>query len=293
MHIKKRSFEDIIVSVVVYVVMIAMALVMLIPFLNVVSKAFSEEWAIISGRVGIIPVGFQLDTMKYVLTQGTFLNSFVVSLFVTIFGTACNMCFTVIAAYVLSKRNLPGLKIIMFLFVFTMLFNAGMVPNYLLVRNLGLLNNLLSLILPTLINVYNMLIIKNYFESLPISIEESAQIDGARSSVILFRIVLPMSAPVLATITLFYAVGHWNDYFRPMLFISKQNLKPLQLYLRDIILEATAEATSGRTADELANMTSEGVRSATVVASTVPILCVYPFLQKYFIKGILIGSVKG
>lgn len=291
-NIKKRIFSDVFIDIIVYAFLILMAVSMLVPFMNVVAKAFSEEWAVVTGKVGVLPKGFQMDTIKYVVTSKTFLNSFGISSFITLVGTLCNMLMTVSTAYVLSKRHLPGIKAVLLLFVFTMLFNGGLIPNYLLMKNMNLINNLAVLILPSLISVYNMLIVKNYFESLPSSIEESAHLDGANNIIILFRIVLPLSMPVLATISLFYAVAHWNDYFAPMIYISKQTLKPLQLYLRDIILEAEVSA-GDKSIDDLMNVSGEGIRAATIIASTVPILVTYPFLQKYFIKGILIGSVKG
>jgi putative aldouronate transport system permease protein len=195
-------------------------------------------------------------------------------------------------AYPLSKRELPGVGIIIILFVLTMMFNGGIIPNYLLIRQLDLIDNLGSLVLPALISVFNMLVIKSYFESLPPSLEESAKIDGARNYTILFRIILPLSGPVLATIGLFYAVYYWNDYFNPMLYINSTSLKPLQLYLQDIVMNADSSSFK-MSAEDMMNVPAEGVRAATVIASTVPILLVYPFLQKYFIKGVLIGSVKG
>ncbi|KAI7258995.1 hypothetical protein KC345_g10412 [Hortaea werneckii] len=269
-----------------------MGLITLLPFANVLSKSVSEEWAITSGKVGIFPVGFQLDTMKFVVTSSQFLHSLLISVIVTLVGTLLSLLVTAMTAYPLSKRELPGSGILIVMFIFTMMFSGGIIPNYLLIRQLGLINHLGSLILPALINVFNMLVIKSYFESLPESLEESAKLEGARNYTILFRIILPLSAPVLATIGLFYAVSFWNDYFNPMLYINSSNLKPLQLYLQDIVMNADSSSLN-RSADDLMNVPAEGVRAATVIASTVPILLVYPFLQKYFIKGVLIGSVKG
>lgn len=283
---------DICLDIFVHVFLILVALSMLIPFMNVISKAFSADWAIISGKVEIFPVDFNCDAIKHVITSGSFWNSLYISVFVTVLGTLCNLIMSVTTAYVLSKRYLPGVKTIMLLFVFTMLFGGGMVPNYLLMKKLNLINNLAVLVLPSLISVYNMIIIKSYFEGLPESVEESARLDGAGNLTILFRIVLPMSTPVLATIALFYAVHHWNNYMGPLLYINKSNLKPLQLYLNDILLEAQDTGVD-KTSSELMNVTGEGVRSATIVLSTLPILLVYPWLQKYFVKGITIGSVKG
>ncbi|WNQ08897.1 carbohydrate ABC transporter permease [Paenibacillus aurantius] len=290
----KRTYADYSLDAVIYLVLILMALSTLLPFANVLAKAVSAEWAVLSGKVGLFPIGFQLDTMKFVATSPQFIRSFLISVGVTIVGTLLSLLITAVTAYPLSKRKLPGISVILILFVFTMMFSGGIIPNYLLVRKLGLLNTLGSLILPALISVFNMLVIKSYYESLPESLEESAKMDGAKDWTILFRIILPLSGPVLATIGLFYAVSYWNDFFSPMLYINSPSLKPLQLYLRDIVMDANS-VTAGldRSADDLMNVSSEGVQAATVIASTIPILLVYPFLQKYFIKGVLIGSVKG
>ncbi|AYB44368.1 carbohydrate ABC transporter permease [Paenibacillus lautus] len=289
----RKTAKDFMLDGFIYVVLIAMGLITLLPFVNVFSKSISEEWAILSGQVGIFPVGFQLETMKFVVTNSQFLNSLWISVLITVIGTLASLLITALTAYPLSKRELPGMGIIIILFIFTMMFNGGIIPNYLLIRELGLINHLGSLILPALISVFNMLVIKSYFENLPASLEESAKIEGASNLTVLFRIILPLSGPVLATIGLFYAVYYWNDYFNPMLYINSSSLKPLQLYLQDIVMNADTSSALDKTADDLMNVPAEGVRSATVIASTIPILLVYPFLQKYFIKGVLIGSVKG
>ncbi|MCS7463002.1 carbohydrate ABC transporter permease [Paenibacillus doosanensis] len=289
---RKKTLGERSLDALIYIMLLVCGLITLLPLVNVLSKALSEESAVISGQVGLIPVGFQLETMKYVVSSAQFLHSISVSLFVTIVGTLLSILLTAITAYPLSKRHLPGISLILILFIFTMMFNGGIIPNYLLIKQLHLLNSLWSIILPSLISVFNMLVIKSYYESLPEALEESAKMDGARNLTILFRIVLPLSGPVLATIALFYAVYFWNDYFNPMLYITSPSLKPLQLYLRDIVLDADS-SSMGKTADELMNASPEGIRAATVIASIVPMLLVYPYLQKHFVKGVLIGSVKG
>ncbi|GAA3412389.1 carbohydrate ABC transporter permease [Paenibacillus hodogayensis] len=293
MHIHKRTFSDWVLDIFVYGFMIALGLLTLLPMIHVFSKSVSSDWALVSGRVNLLPVGFQLDTLVNVVTSYAFGRAFVISVIVTAVGTLLSILVTAITAYPLSKRHLPGISIFMVLFVFTMMFNGGLIPNYLLIRELHLLNSLWSLILPAMINVFNLLVIKSYYEGLPEALEESARIDGAKTYIILFRIILPLSMPVLATIALFYAVGFWNDYFSPMLYINDPSLKTLQLHLRDVVMENDTANAINKSADDLMNMSPESIRAATVVASTVPILLVYPFLQKYFIKGVLIGSVKG
>lgn len=289
----KRTNGDLLLDIFVYLFLIILGVIMLLPLASVFSKSVSEEWAIISGKVGIFPVGFQLDTLKQVISSSMFIRAFCISVGITVVGTLISILMTALTAYPLSKRNLPGISFFMVLFIFTMLFNGGLIPNYLLMRELHLINNLWVLILPGMISVFNMLVIKSYYESLPEALEESARIDGAKTYTILFRIILPLSMPVIATIALFYAVGYWNDYFGPMIYINDTALKTLQLYLQDVVMDASAANASNKSVDDLMNMSPEGIRAATVVASTVPILLVYPFMQKYFIKGVLIGSVKG
>ncbi|MDF2922801.1 MAG: sugar transporter permease [Paenibacillaceae bacterium] len=290
---RKRTFGDWSLDLFVYGFLLVCGAITLLPLANVFSKSVSAEWAVVSGKVSIIPVGFQLDTMQSVVTSNTFIRAFGISVLVTVAGTLFSILLTAITAYPLSKRHLPGISFIMVLFVFTMLFSGGMIPHYLLIRNLHLINSLWALILPAMISVFNLLVIKSYYEGLPEALEESARMDGAKTLTILFRVILPLSMPVIATISLFYAVGYWNDYFHPMLYINDSSLKTLQLYLRDIVMEADTSNATNKSLDDLMNMSPEGVRAATVVASTIPIICVYPFLQKYFIKGVLIGSVKG
>ncbi len=272
-------------------------LITLLPVMNVVSKAFSGEGPVIAGQVLFWPVKFQVDTVRYVLTQPEFRNAFSITVFVTLIGTAIAMFLTTSAAYPLSKPALRGRKFFLYIFVFVMLFNAGMVPNYILYRSLKLTNTIWALVFSGTFSVFNLFIMKNYFESLPESIEESARIDGASNLVTLYRIVIPMSLPVIATITLFYSVGFWNNYFAGVLYITTPKLKPLQQYLYDLITMAlnTTDATGNISGDinSIMNLSGENVRSATIVVSTLPILLVYPFLQKYFVKGVTIGSVKG
>ncbi|NLO37360.1 MAG: carbohydrate ABC transporter permease [Clostridiaceae bacterium] len=272
-------------------------LITLLPVMNVVAKAFSGEGPVIAGQVLFWPVRFQVNTVRYVLTQPEFRNAFSITVFVTLIGTAIAMFLTTSAAYPLSKPALRGRKIFLYIFVFVMLFNAGMVPNYILYRSLKLTNTIWALVFSGTFSVFNLFIMKNYFESLPESIEESARIDGASNLVTLYRIVIPMSLPVIATITLFYSVGFWNNYFAGVLYITTPKLKPLQQYLYDLITMAlnTTDATGNISGDinSIMNLSGENVRSATFVVSTLLILLVYPFLQKYFVKGVTIGSVKG
>lgn len=276
--------------------MVLVGLIMLLPVLNLVAKAFSSEGNVIAGKVLFWPVDFQTGTIQYVLTTPEFGTSFMVSVIVTIFGTLGAMFLTVMAAYPLSKPHLKGRKFFLYIFVFIMLFSAGMVPNYILFRTLHLTNTIFALIFSGMLSSFNLFLIKNYFETLPEVIEEAARIDGASNMRTFFSVVLPMSTPVLATVTLYYAVGYWSNYFAGVMYITDASLKPLQQYMFDLVTQATSlQDTTGSFSDinQAMNVSGENIRSATIVVSTIPILCVYPFLQKYFVKGITIGSVKG
>ena len=285
----ERTFETINL-----IVLILIGALMLFPFLNMAAKSFSSENAILTGKVLFWPVGFQTGTYKYVMRQAQFWNSFKVSVMITLMGTAGAMIISCLTAYPLSKTWLYGRKPLLLLFVFTMLFGGGMVPSYLLMRSLGLINTIWVLFVPAMLSVYNMILLKNFFEDIPESIEESAELDGAGSLRILVSIVLPMSLPAIATIGLFYAVGFWDNYMSGLLYITKPELKPLQQYLYEIVTESiNVDETLSMDAQENAALNTDAIRSATIMLACVPIMCVYPFLQKYFVKGMRVGSVKG
>lgn len=276
------------------VLLILLGALMLFPFLNMAAKSFSSETAILTGKVLLWPVGFQTGTYKYVMRQAQYWNSFKVSVQITLMGTAGAMIVSCLTAYPLSKRWLYGRKPLMLVFVFTMLFGGGIVPSYLLMRSLGLVNTIWVLFVPGMLSVYNMILLKNFFEDIPESVEESAELDGAGSLRILVSIVLPMSLPAIATIGLFYAVGFWDNYMSGLIYITKPEYKPLQQYLYEIVKESiNVDETLSMDAQENAALNTDAIRSATIMLACVPIMCVYPFLQKYFVKGMRVGSVKG
>lgn len=277
------------------IVLLFFSLAMLLPFLHVIAKSFSSETAVLSGHVGLLPVGFQTGTYRYVLENSQFYRSFAVSVQVTVIGTLISMLLTVTSAYPLSKTHLRGRPFLLVFYVFTMLFHGGIIPNYLLYRTLGITNTIWALIAPMGLVVFNMLIVKSFMEGLPESVEESARMDGASYARILVAIVIPMSLPVIATISLFYAVAYWNNFFFALIYITKPSLKPLQLFLYELITESRMDVQMLQeiSAERAMNLTTEAILSATIVVATVPILLVYPFLQRYFVKGVVIGSVKG
>lgn len=278
------------------VILILLGALMLFPFLHLIAKSFSSNNAILLGKVVAWPIDFQIGTYEYVIAQSHFWDSLKVSLFITCAGTLGAMIMTCVTAYPLSKPWLYGRKIATVFFVFTMVFSGGMVPNYLLMRTLGLINTVWVLFVPGMLSVYNMILMKNFFEEIPEAVEESAQLDGAGNIRILWSIVLPMSLPAMATIGLFYAVGYWDNYMNGLLYITTPSLRPLQTYLYQLVTEATAateQFAGNMDAAENAALNTESIRSATIMLACVPIMCVYPFLQKYFVTGMRVGSVKG
>lgn len=287
----KNSRGDRAIITVIYVFLFLCTAIMIYPFLNIIAKAFSGYTANTTGRVFLWPVDFQTDTVQSVIHNKKFLRSFFVSIRVAVFGTLLAILLSGMAAYVLSRKQLRGRRGLTVLFVFTMMFSGGMIPQYMLIHSLGMLNHITSLFVPGAVSVYNMLILKSAFEAISPALEESAKLDGAGNMTIFLRIMLPITKPSFAAVALFLAVGYWNEYWSAMLYITKEEWKPLQIYLMDVINAST---------DTLANMDSamlsmnspEGVKAVTILISMIPVLIIYPFLQKYFVKGVMIGSVK-
>ncbi|WP_258525866.1 carbohydrate ABC transporter permease [Paenibacillus sp. YN15] len=239
------------------------------------------------------PLGFSLDAYKSVFANPMIARGYANTMLIVVGGLTLNIILTSFGAYALSRKSLAYRKPIMLAIVFTMFFSGGLIPLYLTVKNVGLSNSLLALIIPQAINTFNLILMKTAFEAIPDALEESAKIDGANDFVILFRIILPLSMPVIAVMLLYYGVSHWNSWFYAMIFLQERAMYPLQLILREILLQGEASSmASGASSDDLAKL-SATLKYATIIVATVPILCVYPFLQKYFVKGALIGAVKG
>lgn len=276
---------------IVHIAMIIMALVCLLPVLNVFARSLSTVSAVGGGQVLFWPKGWNFEGWKYILERTSFLNSLKNSLFITITGTVISVALTVFTAYALSRPYLKGRKAFIYLYVFMMIFNAGMLPNYFQIKGYGLLNTYWALILPALISPYNTFVLKSGMESIPDSLEEAARIDGASFTRVLFSIAIPVSKASIATIVIFTVVSYWNRYFNALLYITKTNLKPLALLLYEFIKKSAVEEGLGEI--ELATTVSPEIKNASIVVMTVlPILAVYPFMQKYFVKGVMIGSVK-
>jgi ABC-type glycerol-3-phosphate transport system permease component len=290
----KHSGWDVSFNIVNYSLLILFTFICIFPFVNTIANAFSSSHAIQTGQVVLWPVEFQMDAMKSVITDANIIRSLWVTIYVTVVGTALNMLFTITTAYPLSRRDFKGRKYFMNFMIVTMVFSGGLIPGYLLIKSLGMLNTLWSIMIPGLIGAFNVIIMKTFFQNLPDELREAAIMDGCGNIRYLVQIVLPLSGAVLATISLFYAVGHWNSYFSAVLFIDNADLYTLQVKLRNILLLAQMD-TSLETMQNQDNLhvIEESLKSATIVFATVPILIVYPFLQKYFVKGSFLGSVKG
>lgn len=292
----KDSLGDRIFTIINYTMLSVVMLIILYPLIYIVSASFSSPGAVMSGRVWLWPVNFSLGGYKAVFEYKQIWTGFVNSLFYTGVGTLFNVFITIMAAYSLSRKDFPFRNTFMMFFVFTMLFSAGLIPNFLVVRDLGLLDSRLAMILPTALSVWNMIIARTFFQSsIPDEMLEASQIDGCSDLSFFFRIVLPLSAPIIAVLTLFYAVGHWNQYFQALIYLRSESLYPLQLILRDILIQNEVDPTM--LVDVETMVARDGLREqlkyALIVVASVPVLAIYPFVQKHFVKGVMIGSLKG
>ncbi|MDD9269128.1 carbohydrate ABC transporter permease [Paenibacillus sp. GCM10023248] len=289
-----KSIPGTIFDVTNVIVLSIIGLLAVLPFIYVVAGSFASDAELTKRAVFLIPETFTLAAYTFIFSTDTILQSIWVSLIVTVFGTAVNLFFTVTMAYALSKRTLMGRSTVLNLVVFSMLFGGGLIPTYLVVRELHMLDTYWALMIPGAISAFNLIIVKNFFQELPPELEEAAKIDGCTELGLLWKIVLPLSMPVLATFTLFYAVGHWNNFFSALLYINDPAKWPLQVMLRQIVLLSQAAAGDLNSMDpNFVAPPDQSIKMAVIVVGTIPILLVYPFLQKHFAKGVLIGSVKG
>lgn len=274
--------------------LIVFALLAVVPFLFVLSGSFTASEELLNRGVVLIPTKFSLDGYRYIFSADTILRSLGVTIFITVAGTLINLFFTMLTAYPLARNEFMGRGPIMVLILFTMLFSGGMIPTFIVVKSLGLLDSYWSLLLPSAISAFNLIVLRNFFQQLPDGLEESAKIDGCNDFQTLFRIVLPLSLPAIATFALFYAVGHWNTFFNAILYINDNTKWPIQVWLRQIvILSQGGVGDSQNMGSDYVAPPGEVIKMAVIVVSTVPILLVYPFLQKHFAKGVMLGSVKG
>ena len=293
----KRSIRESVGSrtldIINYVLLTLVALICLLPFLHVVSMSLSSNGAVISQKVYFFPVEWSVEGYKMVLNDPSMMRSLGITVLLTVGFTLLGMILTVLAAYPLTKKDLKGRSVISFMFMFTMYFGGGLIPEYLLMNDLKMLNTLWSLLLPLAFSAYNIIIMRSFIESsIPASLEEAAFLDGANYWSVLFRVVIPLCKPVLATLCLFFAVGRWNAYGDALYYISTSRLYPMQLklyYLMGMASDAANLAEGGAAS----YVTGEVVKATCVMFATIPIIILYPFLQRYFVTGIMIGAVKG
>lgn len=270
------------------------ALVTILPFLYIIAGSFATEKQLATEAFFIIPKEISLDSFRYILSSNTIPRAALVSVGITIFGTLINLFFTVTMAYPLSKTRLWGRNFFINMVVFTMIFSGGLIPTFLVVKGLGLLDSFAALILPIAVSPFNLIVVKSFFQEMPEELEESAIIDGCTRYGVLWRIVLPLSKPVLAAVGLFYAVGHWNSFFSALIYMSSPEKWPLQVILRQMVMLAQLTVANMDALDpDFVQPPEQSIKMAVIVLAVMPILLVYPFIQKHFTKGVMIGAIKG
>ncbi|MBQ1215304.1 MAG: carbohydrate ABC transporter permease [Firmicutes bacterium] len=297
---KKNSFSstatsDKIFYVLVYGIAIFAFLITLYPFIYIIATSFSGAHAVYQGKVTLFPIDFNIAGYKQVFKQDGLWQAYGNTIFYTVVGTIVNIVFTCIAAYPLSRRKFCARRFLNFFIAFTMYFSGGMIPTYLMITKLGFYNSRWVMIIPGLISTYNTMICRSAFAGIPDEVTESADIDGANDLQIFYHIAIRLITPTIAVLVLYYAVGHWNNFFTPLLYMSKEELMPMQVLLRRVLIQSSGEMlgameTSG---DESTAAISAQIRYVTIVVATLPILVIYPMLQKYFVKGVMVGAVKG
>ncbi|MFC5403460.1 carbohydrate ABC transporter permease [Cohnella soli] len=292
----RESGSDRVFTIVNYIVLALVLVAVMYPLIYVVSASFSSSYAVLSGKVWLWPVDPSLDGYKAVFKNKNIITGFQNTLFYTIAGTLVNVVMTVLAAYPLSRRDFRGRNGFMLMFAFTMMFSGGLIPTYFVVKNLHMIDTVWAMLIPTALSVWNVIIMRTYFQTtIPHELLEASQLDGCNDFRFLVKIVVPLSGPIIAVIALFYAVGHWNQYFNAMIYLKDPHLYPMQLILRDILVQN--EVKIDMLGDVKSAAARQGLREllkySLIVVSSVPLLIVYPFVQKFFVKGVMIGSLKG
>lgn len=292
----RHSVSDRRFEVILIVIMCVLGIIVSYPLIYVLSSSFSSPSAVMSGKVWLLPADFSLEGYQAIFKNKQVLIGYRNSLFYMVVGTCINVAMTMFAAYPLSRSDMPGQGPIMLLFTFTMIFSGGMIPTYLVIKNLHMLNSVWSMLIPGAISVHNMIITRTFIRSsIPHEMLEAAQIDGCSDVQYFLRMVLPLSGSVIAVITLYYAIAHWNAYFNAFMYLSDQNLYPLQIFLRDILISNKVDASmviidDGAVAKE---GLAELLKYSLIVVAMLPVMVIYPFVQKHFVKGVMIGAVKG
>jgi len=294
--VKIESINDKVFNTINYLLLTTIIMIILYPLIFTLSASFSDAKMVTTGKLTLLPVGFNVDAYREVFKSKDILTGYRNTLIIAALGTLVNMIMTVCGAYPLSRKDFYGRNVFMMIFAFTMFFSGGIITLFLVVQKVGLMNSWAALILPGAVSTYNLIIMRTYFEtSVPYELQEAAYIDGYSNLGILIKVVLPLSGPILAVIALYYAVGHWNSYFSAMLYITDRNKYPLQLFLREVLVMNQAQNMLDASAEDMARqaMRAEGIKYSVIVVSSVPMLILYPFVQKFFVKGVMIGAIKG
>ncbi|OME88743.1 MULTISPECIES: carbohydrate ABC transporter permease [Paenibacillus] len=292
--IVKEAANDRVFDVIIYVIASIIIVIVLYPLIFIVSASFSDPTRVLNGEVWLLPKSVTLDAYANILQNEKIWIGYRNTIFYTIVGTVINIIMTILAAYPLSRPDLPGRNAIMVFITLTMFFSGGLIPTYLLVKDLGMVDTMWALIVPGAIATYNLIVMRTYFQSsIPWELQEAAHIDGCSNWRLLFSIILPLSKPILAVMVLFYAVGHWNSFFNALIYIRNENLHPLQLVLREILLISQSASVDGSVGLEDKILLAESIKYAVIIVSSLPVLLMYPFVQRHFVKGVMIGSIKG
>lgn len=294
MKLSTKKKQDRLFYAFTYTLVIVLTLCVLYPIIYIVSASFSNSDMVAQGKVWLWPVDFSLQAYKIILKRPEVWSGYLNTIFYTVFGTILNVAMTLLCAYPMARKNLRGRSGIMMFFSFTMLFSGGMIPTYILINNLGIMNTRWALLLPGAMSVYNMIVCRTFIESnIPDEMLEAAQIDGCSNTQFFFQMVLPLSKAIIAVLALWYAVGHWNAYFDAFLYLRDSDMYPLQIFLREILVQS--QQISDESLADVTNATTIYVtlKYSIIVVSSVPLFCVYPFVQKYFQEGVMLGSVKG
>ena len=289
--LKKKKIRFTPFDVLLYLFMLIVVLLILLPMVHMIAVSFSSDVFVMKGQVGLWPRGFTAKTYGYVFSDKRIFRSYANTILYTVLGTTLSLTITAMGAYALSAQRMIGHRFFSMMIVFTMFFQGGMIPTYLTIKNYHLLDTIWAVILPGAVSTWNFIVMRSFFDSYPKEIEESGKVDGLTDAGVFFRLVLPTSKAVLATIGLYYAVSIWNAYFTPFIYLSSPDLFPLQLILHELLSAGSSNNATVGVGDVL--VVEESLKYATVLVSIAPIMCVYPFLQKYFVKGVMIGAVKG
>lgn len=292
--LKKRKSDEKLFDAVVNTLAALIVIVVLYPLLFIVSASFSDPAMVLNGEVLLLPKHITLEAYRNVFQNEQIWNGYGNTILYTVVGTAINLIMTTLAAYPLSRPDLPGRGGIMFFVTLTMFFSGGIIPSYLLVKQLGMVDTMWALVIPGAIATYNLIVMRTYFQtSIPWEIQEAAHIDGCSNWKLLTHVILPLSKPILAVMVLFYAVGHWNSYFNALIYIRSKDLYPLQLVMREMLMISQADAIDSNAGLESKVLLAESVKYVVIIISSLPVLLMYPFVQRHFVKGVMIGSLKG